>query len=166
MAFIAVPSCRWKLLFPNHMTPPIGTHSSSPQIASIIDYHQYFHFSPCRPLFNNFSLLFHQSSTHPSCPRGLCLQPYCSASVPTISFQGGTSFTPCLLRNKATMRTEISRGAVPRPYAHKVLEQGQHVWGWSQSQRSTFSFCVDGGTEMTKARHTHHSAPWPGPQIA
>lgn len=53
------------------------------------------------------------------------------------------------------MRTEISNGAVPRPYAYKVLEQEEEqVWA-GPGPRDPLSLCDVGGTEMARARHTH-----------
>lgn len=100
LALTATPSCRWKLLFADHMPRAVSPHLFSPQPAGTADYHQCFGSSLCRPLFSNFSLLSHQSSVHPSCPRDLSLWPYIQLLSLPLPFEVGHLLPRSLLRNK------------------------------------------------------------------
>lgn len=65
------------------------------------------------------------------------------------------------------MTTEkVSNGAMPRPDAWEVLEQGgERGVGLVAVPAAGALLVYRCGTERTKARHTHegHSGPWPGP---
>lgn len=128
---MAAPSCRWKLPLPNHVTPPMGFHSSSPQTAgTAARYHQYFCSSPCRPLSNSFSLpVINHLSFLPLGPQSPALL---FSFCPYHFLSRETSFTQMIARNKVTMRTEkiskakeFKRFQRPRPYACQVLEQAR-----------------------------------------
>ena len=101
--FMAAPSRKLKLPLPSHEAPIPVPHSFSPQTvatwpAAIVGT------SPLPAGHFQQSLTPLSSLLQPSCPRGLSLQPYFSASVPTTSCRGeGDIFVPkSLLRNKAT----------------------------------------------------------------
>lgn len=165
---MAAPSLKLKLPLPSHKAPhtcpPLLQSSDCGYLASC---HRGYFSSPCRPL----STIPHSPLITP--PSFLCqgrLSPalfFSFCPYHFLSGGGGHLFTQILAKKQSHVTTEkVSNGAMPRPDAWEVLEQGgERGVGLVAVPTAGALLVCRCGTERTKARHTHegHSGPWPGP---